>query len=119
VSRLSPLLLSTSEREGFGLPVAEALAAGTPVVATDMPVFREVGDRAASYARLGDTADWAHTVTALLRESTEQPDAWRQRQLCAKKRGSEFSWRRYAREMTDIYRSVAEAAGDGRAAGQR
>ena len=35
VYRRATLLLSTSEREGFGLPVAEALAAGTPVVATD------------------------------------------------------------------------------------
>ncbi len=119
VYRRATLLLSTSEREGFGLPVAEALAAGTPVVATDMPVFREVGDLAASYARLGDTADWVHTVTTLLRESTARPDAWRERQLSAKRRGNEFSWPRYAREMTDIYRSVADAASDGRAAGQR
>ena len=117
--RRATLLLSTSEREGFGLPVAEALAAGTPVVATDMPVFREVGDVAASYARLGDLADWVHTVTALLRESTEQPDAWRERQLRAKRRGGEFSWRRYAHEMADIYRSVADAASGGRAAGHR
>ena len=119
VYRRATLLLSTSEREGFGLPVAEALAAGTPVVATDMPVFREVGDRAASYARLGDLADWVHTVTALLHESTEQPDAWRERQLRAKRRGGEFSWRRYAHEMADIYRSVADAASGGRAAGHR
>jgi glycosyltransferase involved in cell wall biosynthesis len=107
------LLLSVSEREGFGLPVAEALAAGTPVVATDMPVFREVGGVAASYARLGDTADWVHTVTALLREAAEQPDAWRQRKVIAKRRGSEFSWRRYACEMTEIYRSVADSASKG------
>jgi glycosyltransferase involved in cell wall biosynthesis len=119
VYRRVTLLLSTSEREGFGLPVAEALAAGTPVVATDMPVFREVGDRAASYARLGDLAAWAHTVTALLQESTEQPDAWRERQLRAKRRGGEFSWRRYAHEMADIYRSVADAASGGWAAGHR
>ena len=72
--RRATLLLSVSEREGSGLPVAEALAAGTPVVATDMPVFREVGGVAASYARLGDTADWVHTVTALLREAAGQPE---------------------------------------------
>jgi hypothetical protein len=36
-----------------------------------MPVFREVGGVAASYARLGDTADWVRTVTALLREAQD------------------------------------------------
>jgi glycosyltransferase involved in cell wall biosynthesis len=115
VYRRATLLLSVSEREGFGLPVAEALAAGTPVVATDMPVFREVGGGAASYARLGDTADWVHTITALLREAAGQPEAWRQRKLIATRRGSAFSWRRYACEMTDIYRSVADSAGNDRA----
>ena len=55
------------------MPVAEALAAGTPVVATDMPVFREVGGGAASYARLDDTTDWVHTITALLSEAARQP----------------------------------------------
>ena len=115
VYRRATLLLSTSEREGFGLPVAEALAAGTPVVATDIPVFREVGGLAASYARLGDTAAWVQAVTALLREASDQPDEWRRRQLTAQARGAEFTWHKYAREMTDIYRSVATSASAGRA----
>lgn len=115
VYRRATLLLSTSEREGFGLPVAEALAAGTPVVATDIPVFREVGGLAASYASLGDTAAWVQKVTALLREVSEQPDVWRRRQLRAQAHGAEFSWHKYAREMTDIYWSVANSASDGRA----
>ncbi len=37
-----------SEREGFGLPVVEAMACGTPVVASDIAVLREVGGDAAS-----------------------------------------------------------------------
>ncbi len=43
VYRRSALLLMPSEREGFGLPVLEALACGTPVVASDVAALREVG----------------------------------------------------------------------------
>lgn len=37
-------LLATSRGEGFGLPLAEALRLGLPVLARDIPVFREIGD---------------------------------------------------------------------------
>lgn len=112
VYRRAILLISTSEREGFGLPVAEALAAGTPVVATDMPVFREVGGSAATYVALDDTQAWAEAITRLLHEAVEEPDAWRNRQSMSRKRGDEFSWRRYAREMAGIYRSLPRGSSD-------
>ena len=49
VYRRSALVLLPSEREGFGLPVLEALACGTPVVASDIEALREVGGDAATY----------------------------------------------------------------------
>ena len=51
VYRRSALLLMPSEREGFGLPVLEALACGTPVVASDIAALREVGGSPPSTAR--------------------------------------------------------------------
>jgi glycosyltransferase involved in cell wall biosynthesis len=47
-------LLAPSLIEGFGLPVAEALIAGCPVVCSDIPAFREVGGEQCRYVAAGD-----------------------------------------------------------------
>ena len=100
------LLLTTSEREGFGLPIVEAFAAGTPVIASDLPVFREVAGEAATYVPLEDIDGWAEQIVSHLIERGEQPDAWRRRQLNAMRRGALFSWSRHAREVAAVYRRV-------------
>jgi glycosyltransferase involved in cell wall biosynthesis len=59
------LLVMASRGEGFGLPIVEALAHGTPVVARDLHVFRELlGDQAAYFER---DEDLAHVLLARLR----------------------------------------------------
>jgi glycosyltransferase involved in cell wall biosynthesis len=50
----SSLLLAPSSVEGFGLPVAEALLAGCPVVCSDIPAFREVGGDRCRYVGFGE-----------------------------------------------------------------
>jgi glycosyltransferase involved in cell wall biosynthesis len=64
--RRAAVVLQPSEAEGFGLPVAEALACGAPVIASDLPVLREVGGDAAVYCPVGDVPAWANAVTQLL-----------------------------------------------------
>jgi glycosyltransferase involved in cell wall biosynthesis len=48
------LLLAPSSIEGFGLPIAEALIAGCPVVCSDIPPFREVGGNHCRYVAFGE-----------------------------------------------------------------
>ncbi len=66
-------LLFPSFAEGFGLPLAEALAFGTPVIASDLPVFREIADAstgAAPGVRYVDPLDgigWMQAVLAQTR----------------------------------------------------
>jgi glycosyltransferase involved in cell wall biosynthesis len=51
--------------EGLGLPLLEAMAAGIPVVASDIPVFQEVAGDAATLVDPDDSTAWAEAVLAL------------------------------------------------------
>ncbi len=57
-------LLSPSFAEGFGLPIAEAAAGGIPVVASDIPVFREIGGPDLVYVHPLDGPGWRRTILA-------------------------------------------------------
>jgi glycosyltransferase involved in cell wall biosynthesis len=107
IYRRSTLLLMTSEREGFGLPVLEALACGTPVVASDIAALREVGGTAAEYAEVDDVDWWDATIRRLVAERDAQPDRWRARREAGIGRAADFSWSRYASEIVELYHRLA------------
>ena len=107
VYRQSALLLLPSEREGFGLPVLEALACGTPVIASDIDALREVGGDAATYCPPDDVDQWAETVSNALAEREQHPDAWARRKTLGVARAAAFSWSRYAAEIVPLYFSLA------------
>src|SRR6185437_10956760 len=68
-------LLAPSTIEGFGLPVAEALLAGCPVVCSDIPAFRELGGDDCHYVPLDSNAeqDFGTAVCETLRERRRNP----------------------------------------------
>jgi glycosyltransferase involved in cell wall biosynthesis len=103
VYRRASVVLMPSEAEGVGLPVVEALACGVPVVATDMPVFREVGGEAITYCALGNVQAWVSAVLGVLSEGTEERATHRTRGL---ERAGLFTWRAHAERLAEIYRVV-------------
>ena len=109
VYRRAALLLLTSDAEGFGLPVVEALGSGTPVVATDLPVLREVGGQAVSYCRPDDLRHWVETVAGLLQERDREPACWTRRRETGLGHAARFSWRTYTDEMVRVYERLHES----------
>ncbi|MFB9287006.1 glycosyltransferase [Pseudoduganella plicata] len=66
VYQASACLLVPSEGEGFGLPLIEAARHGLPVIARDLPVFREVAAEHAHYFSGADGADLAGSIESWL-----------------------------------------------------
>ncbi|WP_254627850.1 glycosyltransferase family 1 protein [Myxococcus sp. CA040A] len=96
--RSAKAVLLTSEAEGFGLPIIEALACGAPVVASDLPVLREVGAEACLYCPVGDVAAWSDTVDSLLTGRREAPPLASRRARAAR-----FTWSAHTRTVLDAY----------------
>ena len=59
-------VVSPSRYEGFGLPLVEALAAGTPVLASDIAVFHEVAGDAAIFLPVDEVAAWKDALVGLV-----------------------------------------------------
>jgi glycosyltransferase involved in cell wall biosynthesis len=98
----SALLVLPSLEEGFGLPVAEAMAAGLPVVCSRGSALEEVAGGAATLVDPLDAGSIAAGIERLL-EDPSQADAQRQRGL---EWSRQFDWDSAARKTLDCYRRV-------------
>jgi glycosyltransferase involved in cell wall biosynthesis len=100
--RHARLVLLPSAAEGFGLPLLEALACGAGVLASDLPVLREVGGPAACYAPPGDVDAWA-AATLELFGSDERLGSVAARLAQA----GRYSWQRHAAIVAAAYLKLA------------
>jgi len=107
VYRRAALVLQPSDREGFGLPLIEAMACGTPAVASDLAVLREVGGSAIEYCPPGSVAMWCRRIVELLNERELAPERWMARRNAALQRARCFTWPQFAARMAQVYGDVA------------
>jgi len=94
-------VLQPSDAEGFGLPVVEALACGATVVASDIPVLREVGGDAALYCPVADVPSFSDAVRSVLENISRAP------MLSVKlTQAGRYSWAEHARVIAQAYENL-------------
>jgi len=96
-------LVMPSLYEGFGLPVLEGMAAGTPVVTSDASSLAEIAGDAAMFFPAQDEAALAAAIVEVV-ENHSVAEEFRRKGLAWVR---QFSWQRAALETIRIYRSVA------------
>lgn len=105
--RKAALMIYASKWEGFGLPVAEAMASSCPAVVSDIPALSEVGGEAVRYFVGDDQATVVAHAEAILSDSVEA-DRMRAAGI---ERAKMFTWRRTAELTADVYRQIANRDG--------
>lgn len=86
---LATAFIWASEYEGFGLPILEAMKAGTPVIASDATCNPEVAGGATVIFKTGDQAG----LTAAMRGLLEDPDERKRLSQAGLEQVKKFSWR--------------------------
>ncbi len=95
------VLLFPSVDEGFGLPMLEAMACGTPVIGSAIPALREVGGNAVCTVHPHDAVEWRKAAYLMVAAHDWHEQA-RQRGLA---RAAEFTWEKAAEATLSVYRA--------------
>lgn len=96
-------LVTASQDEGFGLPLVEAMRAGTPVVCSDLPVFREVTGGHAQFFDPACPRAFAEAVRAF-----EDPRIRREVVAAGRRHVAGYNWDASAKRLLDLMRDLSE-----------
>ncbi len=97
--RRASLTLLTTRAEGFGFPLIESLACGTPVVCGKHSSFVEIGGEFADFASTETPEGFAQQINATL--ASERGDSWTQGVAIYVK---QFDWKVIGRSMAEFYK---------------
>jgi glycosyltransferase involved in cell wall biosynthesis len=100
--RSATALVYPSRYEGFGLPLLEAMASGTPVIAARTSSIPEVVGEAAVLLDPDDETGWSVAIEQVLDDGPHRE----QLREAGLRRAREFSWRRAAEETARVYREL-------------
>ena len=102
--RLATAFVFPSLSEGFGLPVAEAMASGLPCALSRAPALPEIAEQAALFFDPENTEEMAQTIDSLLHDEDLRADLITK----GRKRALDFSWEKTAEETLRFYESIGE-----------
>jgi phosphatidylinositol alpha-mannosyltransferase len=93
--------------ESFGMVLTEAFASGTPVVASDLPGYREVVQNGTQgvLVQPGEPADLGHALRALAFD----PERRRRMAVSARESAERYAWPEVTREVVSVYEEAKEA----------
>jgi glycosyltransferase involved in cell wall biosynthesis len=106
--RRATLVVVTSDAEGFGLPIVEAMACGATVIASDLPALREIGSGAALFATVGDVDAMIGLALDIISERATDSAQMSRRHEHALANAARFSWEQNARGYAALYRRIIE-----------
>ena len=108
---MAEMFVFPSLYEGFGLPVVEAMACGTPVITGQVAALVEIGGGSVEHVDSLDAESLGLAMVALARN----PERRKELSRLGQQRARTFSWQRAAQETLNVYRLAAEGEAPARA----
>jgi len=99
------VLIAPSKKEGFGIPLVEAMASGIPVIASDTSSNREICEGAASYFPSDQIESLADIILGLLKD----PASASAKAKAGLARAAYFSWRKCAVRTANAYKETMKS----------